>query len=88
MGKGIGNVGCGHKTFLARISPLDYRTADDEGPFRPSKPGFFRADDPDDPGQENEALKNINKPHERQTAPDALKQDIPCGVNESRDHDQ
>ena len=54
-------------------------------PFRPSKPGSFIQNDPGDPGRENQALKNINKPDKRHTALDALEQDIPCDVNKSRD---
>ena len=67
---------------------MDYGTADDKDPFRRSKPGSLRLNDPGDPRRENETLKNINKPNERETASYMLEQDIPGGMNKSRDDDQ
>lgn len=67
------------------IGDVDYGTPDNTGPFRPAKLRTFRPDDPGDQGRENEALKDINKPKKREIASHALEQNIPCGMNKSRD---
>src|SRR5580693_4217408 len=63
-------------------------TSDDAYPFSPTERGPFRPDDPCDQWREYEALENIDKPDERETASYVFQENVPGGVNKRRDNDQ